>query len=110
MVIDVVDSREMTPPLHAIDAASGRRFSFGSAVYPIAQLLLGRIHGIVFASELSVHTAGGAAIARELGVRVTDVAGNEPLWDAQSTGTGTLVFAWPRTHEAILRAVAEASA
>jgi myo-inositol-1(or 4)-monophosphatase len=110
IVIDIVHSWQMTPELNALEVSSGRRFTFGFAVYPIAQMLLGRIHGVVFASELSVHTAGGAAIAHELGVRVTDLAGNEPLWDALSTGTGSLVLAWSRTHDAILRVVAEALA
>ena len=110
VVIDVVHTREMTPALHALEGAAGRRFSFGSAVYPIAQMLLGRLHGVVFASGLSVHTAGGAAIASQLGVRVTDVAGNAPLWNADGTGVGSLVMAWSRTHDALLRVVAESSA
>ncbi|MDA1035572.1 MAG: inositol monophosphatase family protein [Chloroflexi bacterium] len=110
IVIDVVHRRKMIPALHAMEEASGRRFSFGSAVYPIAQLLLGRLHGVVFASGLSVHTAGGAAIASELGVRVTDVDGNEPLWNADGAEVGSLVLAWPRTHEALLRIAAEAKA
>ena len=109
VVIDVIHSRQMTPAFRALEAAAGRRFSFGSAVYPIAQLLLGRLHGVVFASPLSVHTAGGAAIAKELGIRVTDIAGNYPRWSANESGEGSLVMAWPRTHDALLRVVAESA-
>ena len=108
IVIDVVHSRYMTPALQALESAAGRRFSFGSAVYPVAQMLLGRLHGVVFAGGLSVHTAGGAAIASELGIRVTDIAGDRPVW-ADDPGEGSLVMAWPRTHAAILRAAAEAA-
>ena len=51
--------------------------------------------------NLDVHTAAGAVIARELGVNVTDEAGNEANWKSD-VSSGALVVAWPRTHATLL--------
>ncbi|MBQ10845.1 MAG: hypothetical protein CMJ45_04775 [Planctomyces sp.] len=55
-------------------------------------------------NDLNVHTAASVVIARELGVRVTDENGNEALWASDTPGK-YLVFAWPRTHEAMMDAL-----
>ena len=67
-------------------------------------MLLGRLHGVAGLSGLSVHSAAGVVIARELGVRVTDEAGDEVVWDPGVAPNG-LVIAWPRTHKALLTAL-----
>ena len=68
--------------------------------------MLGRLHGAAGFEGLSVHTAAGVVIARELGVRTTDEAGDEVIWDPDGAPNG-LVIAWPRTHEALMRALAD---
>ena len=93
----------LTPAERALGEAAGRRYAFASAAYPLGQVLLGRLHGAVF-MEVNVHTAAAVVIARELGIRVTDEAGNEVGWPSQEP-SGSLVVAWPRAHEALLAAV-----
>ncbi len=83
--------------------AAGRHYVFGSAAYPLAQVLLGRLHGAIF-KEVSVHTAASVVIARELGIRVTDEVGNDVEWGSHSPSEW-LVIAWPRAHAALLDAV-----
>ena len=82
---------------------AGRRYAFASAAYPLGQVLQGRLHGAAFA-EVNVHTAAAVVIARELGIKVTDEVGNEVGW-APHRPSGALVVAWPRIHEALLRAM-----
>ncbi len=100
------NSTRFTESQRILQSAPGRTYSFQSAAYPIGQVLLGRLHGAAGFEGLSVHTAAGVVIARELGVRVTDEAGAEVIWDPESAPNG-LVVAWPRTHEALMRALAE---
>jgi myo-inositol-1(or 4)-monophosphatase len=97
------DGRRLTPAKRALSEVFERLYSFASAAYPLGQLLQGRLHGAVF-NELNVHTAAAVVIARELGVRVTDENGNEAVW-ASDTPSKYLVFAWPRTHEALMDAM-----
>ena len=97
------DSRLFTEAERALAEAAGRQYNFGSAAYPLGQVLLGRLHGAVF-KEVSVHTAASVVIARELGVRVTDEAGNEVEWGSH-TPSGSLVVAWPLAHKTLLDAV-----
>ena len=96
------NNQRFTDSQRILQSAPGRTYSFESAAYPIGQVLLGRLHGVAGLSGLSVHTAAGVVIARELGVRVTDEAGDEVVWDTDSAPNG-LVIAWPRTHKALLR-------
>jgi hypothetical protein len=79
-VIDIVHSWQMALELNVLEIASGRRFTFGSSVYLIAKMLLGRIYGVVFGSELSGHTAGGAAIATSWRSR------DRPRWQRAAVG------------------------
>jgi myo-inositol-1(or 4)-monophosphatase len=97
------DGRRLTPAKRALSEVFERLYSFASAAYPMGQLLQGRLHGAVF-NELNVHTAASVVIARELGVRVTDENGNDAVW-ASNTSAKYLVFAWPRTHEAMMEAL-----
>lgn len=100
------NNRLYTESQRLLQSAPGRRYSYVSAAYPIGQVLLGRLHGVAGLNGLSVHTAAGVVIARELGVRVTDEAGNDVVWDPTSSPNG-LVVAWPRTHKTIMRALSE---
>ena len=94
------DRRSFTNSQHALEQAAVRHYIFASAAYPLAQLLLGRLHGYV-GRELNVHTAAGIVIARELGIRVTDEAGNNVNWTPDDSPSA-LVVAWPRTHAILL--------
>ncbi len=94
------DRRNFTNSQRALDHAAGRQYTFASAAYPLAQILLGRLHGYV-GREVNVHTAAGAVIARELGIRVTDETGNNINW-TPDVSSSALVVAWPRTHATLL--------
>ena len=100
------NNQRFTDSQRILQSAPGRTYSFESAAYPIGQVLLGRLHGVAGLSGLSVHTAAGVVIARELGVRVTDEAGDDVIWEPDSTSNG-LVIAWPRTHKALMRALSD---
>ena len=91
------------PAKRVLSEVFERLYGFASAVYPLGQLLQGRLHGSVF-NELNVHTAASVVIARELGVRVTDEYGNDAVWESNTTSK-YLVFAWPRTHGAVMDAL-----
>ena len=84
----------------------GQVYSFVSAAYPLGQVLLGRLHGAVYHEIDIVHFAAAAAIAYELGVEVTDGDGYAIDWTSRNT-VGKLVFAWPRTHAALLELMAK---
>lgn len=96
-----VNSRDFSEAHRTLADAVGRQCAFSSGVYPLAHVLLGRLHGAVFAAGLNVHNAGAVVIARELGIRITDEAGNDAVWGGDGTPTALLV-AWPRTHESLL--------
>ena len=100
------NNQRFTESQRIVQRAPGRTYSFESAAYPIGQVLLGRLHGVAGLKGLSEHTAAGVVIARELGIRVTDEAGEDVEWDADSVPNG-LIIAWPRTHNALLRALVE---
>ena len=100
------NNQRFTDSQRILQSAPGRPYSFESAAYPIAQVLLGRLHGVAGLSGMSVHTAAGVAIARELGVRVTDEAGQNVMWDPESASNG-LVIAWPRTHKSLMTVLNE---
>ena len=100
-----VNSRRFSEAQRALASAVGRQYGFGSGVYPLGQVLLGRLHGAVFNAGLNVHNAGAVVIARELGIRVTDEAGNDAAWDRDGAPSSLLV-AWPRTHESLLGVLA----
>ena len=97
------DGRSLTPAKRALSEVFERLYGFASAAYPLGHLLQGRLHGAVF-NDLNVHTAASVVIARELGVRVTDENGNDAVW-ASDSDSKYLVFAWPRTHEALMDAL-----
>ncbi len=96
-----VNSRHFSEAQRTLAGAVGRQYGFGSGVYPLAQVLLGRLHGAVFNAGLNVHNAAAVVIARELGIRVTDEAGDGAAWGGDGAPTCLLV-AWPQTHESLL--------
>lgn len=100
------NNQRFTSSQRILQRAPGRTYAFESAAYPIGQVLLGRLHGVAGLKGLSVHSAAGVVIARELGVCVTDEAGGEVVWDPDGAENG-LIVAWPRTHQALLRALTE---
>ena len=83
---------------------AGQINSFTSAAYPIGQLLLGRLHAAVFYKIASVHLAAGAAIASELGVRVTDSQGARLDW-TRVDDFECAVVGWPDVHAELIEAL-----
>ena len=75
-----------------------------SAAYPISLVCTGGMSGVVFYKVDSVHVAAGAAIAEELGIRVTDENGNRLDWRSQEPYP-VVVFAWPSIHAELLAAM-----
>ena len=98
------NSRRFTESQRILQRAPGRTYSFESAAYLIGQVLPVRLHGVAGLPGLSVHSAAGVVIARELGVRVTDEAGKDVFRDPDAA-PNRLVVAWPRTHEALVKAL-----
>ncbi len=94
------ETRPFAGPKKALAEAAGRHYTFGSAAYPLGQVLLGRLHGAVF-TEVNVHTAGSVVLARELGTRVTDETGKD-LNDTPDPASKALIVAWPLVHAALL--------
>ena len=84
----------------------GQINSFASAAYPVGQVLLGRLHAVVFYTIGAVHLAAGAAIAAEVGVAVTDGRG-EPLDWASDHDFELVVIGWPEVHAELLEAMGE---
>lgn len=83
----------------------GQVYSFVSGAYPQAQVLLGRMHAVVYHRITAVHIAAAAAIAAEIGVQVTDASGNSLDWTSGAP-FDRVIMAWPRTHEALLSVIA----
>ena len=103
IAISVGDVRSYKGKKLAIANAPGKHYAFSSGSYPLAQVLLGRIHASMHAG-VNVHTAAGVCIAKELGIQVTDEHGNDG-GNLMSRESNTLLVAWPRTHAALLAAV-----
>ena len=91
---------DITNSQRALERAAGRQYTFASAAFPLAQMLLGRLHGFV-GLDVDVHSADGIVIARELGIRVTDEGGAGVEWTPDNS-SDALVVAWPRTHSTLL--------
>ncbi len=84
----------------------GQIYSFASAAYPLGQLALGRLHAVVFYRVASVHVAAGAAVAQEVGIRVTDGAGRPLDWTREDDFE-LVVAGWPEPHAALLEAMTD---
>lgn len=100
------NNQRYTESQRILQRAPGRTYAYESAAYPIGQVVLGRLHGVAGLSGVSVHTAAGVAIAREMGICVTDEVGNDVAW-APERGSNGLVIAWPRTHQALMQALSD---
>jgi myo-inositol-1(or 4)-monophosphatase len=79
--------------------------TFASAAYPIGQVCLGRMSGVVFYKVDSVHLAAGALVAQELGALVTG-ADRRPLDWMSGAPHEVAVVAWPSVHGELVRAMA----
>lgn len=82
----------------------GQINSFASAAYPIAQVILGRLHAVVIYTVAPVHIAAGAGLGLELGLKVTDREG-KPLDWAEDGDRPCAIFGWPSVHEELIRAL-----
>lgn len=103
IAISVGDTRSYTGKKLAIANAVGKHYAFSSGSYPLAQVILGRIHASMHVA-VNVHTAAGVCIAKELGIKVTDENGKD-IANLMNRQGHTLLIAWPRTHAALLAAV-----
>jgi fructose-1,6-bisphosphatase/inositol monophosphatase family enzyme len=84
--------------------ACGQVNTFASAAYPIGLVCLGRLSALVIYGVEPVHLAAGAAIALELGLRVTDCAGAQVDWSGD-TELPNVVCAWPEVHADLVAAM-----
>lgn len=85
-------------------AKVGEANSFASAAYPIMQVCLGRMAGVVFYRIEPMHTAAGALAATNLGIKVTDGAGSEIDW-ASNDEIPIFVVAWDAVHAELIDAI-----
>ncbi|MCH8235171.1 MAG: inositol monophosphatase family protein [Chloroflexi bacterium] len=79
----------------------GRTTTYASMAYPLGQLCLGRLAGVVAYGVGTVHLAAGLAIAEELGVTVTDGNGDALDWTVESPWQ-VMIAAWPDAHAGLL--------
>ncbi len=75
--------------------------TYASMAYPLSQLCLGRLAGVVAYGVGAVHLAAGVAIAEELGLKVTDADGAVLDWSAENPWP-VMVAAWPDAHSGLL--------
>ena len=79
---------------------AGHVHTYGSAVFPGAQVCMGRIGAVLFPGADLVHVAGVAAVAQGAGLVVSDSQGCDIDWSA---GRACLVLiAPPRIHAQVL--------
>ncbi|MCY4447603.1 MAG: hypothetical protein OXE02_01990 [Chloroflexi bacterium] len=77
--------------------------TYGSAVFPGAQVCMGRMGAVLFPEADLVHVAGVAAVAEGVGLMVSDAQGRGIDWSA---GHASLVLiAPPRIHAQVLDAI-----
>lgn len=77
---------------------------FGSVAYPAAQLLLGRLAAVVVLRVAVMHVAAGAAIALELGLKVTDLRGAPIDWSTPGD-LADIVIGWPEYHRSLIDSI-----
>ena len=76
--------------------------TFASATYPISLICLGRLPAAVFYGIEPVHLAGGALIAEELGICVTDDSGQVINW-SKDDELPVVVIGWPNIHDQLIK-------
>lgn len=86
----------------------GQVNSFSSAAYPMMQLCLGRLSGIVFYHIEPMHLAAGAMVALESGIRVTDESGADIDW-SKDDSIPIFVAAWHDIHDELVNALSESN-
>jgi len=75
--------------------------TYASMAYPLSQLCLGRLAGVVAYGVGTVHLAAGLAIAGELGVEITDDDGAALDWNTEDPWP-VMIAAWPDAHAGLL--------
>ena len=83
----------------------GQAMSFASAAYPIMQVCLGRMAGVVFYRIEPMHIAAGALAATNLGIKVTDGLGRQIDWSSNAE-VPIFVLAWDAVHSELIDAIA----
>lgn len=79
----------------------GRTTTYASMAYPLSQLCLGRLAGVVAYGVGMVHVAAGLAVAEELGIMVTDGNGDALEW-ADANPWPVMIAAWPDAHSGLM--------
>ncbi len=85
----------------------GQSNSFSSAAYPLVQVCLGRMAGVVFYNIEAMHLAAGSLIAQELGVVVTDGCGQPIDWMSDEP-LSIVAVGWPSVHRELVGALQSA--
>ena len=85
-------------------AKVGEANSFASAAYPIMQVCLGRMAGVVFYRIEPMHIAAGALAATNLGIKVTHGNGAEIDWSSNDE-IPIFVVAWDAVHAELIDAI-----
>ncbi len=83
----------------------GQANSFASAAYPLMQVCLGRMAGVVFYRIEPMHIAAGALAATNLGIKVTDGRGGNIDWSSNDE-VPMFVVAWGAVHSELIDAIA----
>ena len=82
----------------------GQANAFASAAYPIMQVCLGRMAGVVFYHIEPMHIAAGASAAIELGAIASDGYGNDVDWSSNDE-LPMFVVAWQSIHAELIDAI-----
>ena len=85
-------------------AKVGQANSFASAAYPLMQVCLGRMAGVVFYRIEPMHIAAGALAATNLGIKVTDGLGRQIDWSSNDE-VPVFVVAWDAVHSELIDAM-----
>ena len=82
----------------------GQANSFASAAYPLMQVCLGRMAGVIFYRIEPMHIAAGALAATNLGIKVTDGGGHNIDWSSNDE-IPIFVVAWGAVHSELIDAI-----
>ena len=82
----------------------GQINSFSSAAYSLAQVCLGRLAAGVYYRIGPMHLAAGSLVAQELGLAVTDEAGESIDW-GRDDDLSVVVVGWPEVHAQLIKAM-----
>ena len=77
---------------------------FSSAVFPLAQMIFGRLSAVVIYNVETVHVAAGSLISELAGAMVTDGLGRPIDW-SQDGPIDIYVAGWPDIHKQLIKII-----